>query len=204
MKEWFRSLRSWSIKLADTKWGVWALFLCAFADASFFGLPTPMLFMALVLLNIKKTYLYAIVGILGTLTGSIAGYSIGHFAWINGDGEFTRFAQFLFNNIPGFTVAGYEKIQLLYVNWDFWILFVAAALPVPYKIFSISSGVFEVNLIIFAVATLISQGIKYYLLGLLTIKMGPAVKKIFEYNWKPVLIIVSAAVAIAFVLIKVF
>lgn len=204
MKEWFKSIRSWSLKLADTKWGAWSLFLCAFADASFFGLPTPMLFMALVLLNIKKTYLYILVGILGTLTGSIAGYSIGHFAWLNGDGEFTRLAQFFFNNIPGFTEAGYAKIQLLYAKWDFWILFVAAALPLPYKIFSISSGVFDVNLIIFSVATLVSQGIKYYLLGLLTIKLGPEVKKIFEYNWKPFLIIVTAGVAITIFLIKVF
>lgn len=204
MKNRIKSLHAWSLQWANTKWGAWALFLCAFADASFFGLPTPMLFIALVLLNIKKTYLYALVGILGTLTGSILGFSIGHFAWLNGDGEFTRIAQFFFNNIPGFTEAGYDKIQLLYGKWDFWILFVAAALPLPYKIFSISSGVFDVNLIIFSVATLISQGIKYYLLGLLTIKMGPEVKKIFNYNWKPVLIIVTAGVAIAIVVIKVF
>jgi len=204
MKEWFKSLRAWSIKLAETKWGVWALFMCAFADASFFGLPTPMLFLALVLLNIKKTYKYALVAVLGTLAGAIAGYFIGHFVWLNGDGEFTRLAQFFFNNIPGFTEAGYDKIHLLYAKWDFWILFVAAALPLPYKIFSISSGVFDVNLIIFSIATLISQGIKFYLLGLLTIKLGPEVKKLFEYNWKPVLLIVTAGVAIGIVLIKVF
>jgi membrane protein YqaA with SNARE-associated domain len=204
MKRWFEKFRSWSLQWADTKWGAWALFICAFADASFFGLPTPMLFVALALLNIKKTYKYALTGILGTLIGSVAGYSIGHFAWLNGDGEFTGFAQFLFNNIPGFTESGYNKIQFLYAKWDFWILFVAAALPLPYKIFSISSGVFDVNIIIFCVATLVSQGIKFFLLGLLTVKMGPEVKKLFTYNWKPVLIIATAGVAIAIVLIKIF
>jgi membrane protein YqaA with SNARE-associated domain len=93
MKEVFKRLNNWILKWADTKWGVWALFLCAFADASIFGLPTPVLFLALALLNIKKAYKYALFGILGTLAGSIAGYSIGHFAWLDMNGEFTRLAQ---------------------------------------------------------------------------------------------------------------
>jgi membrane protein YqaA with SNARE-associated domain len=204
MKNWFKRLHVWSLQWADTKWGIWALVICAFADASIFGLPTPMLFLALALLNIKKVYKYALFGTLGTLAGAVAGYSIGHFAWLNTNGEFTRLAQFLFNNIPGFSEAGYDKIHILYAKWDFWILFVAAALPLPFKIFSISSGVFDINLLIFCTATLISQGIKFFLLAILTIKLGPEVKKLFEFNWKPIAIIATAIIAIALVIIKVF
>lgn len=194
----------WSLQWANTKWGIWALVICAFADASILGLPTPMLFLALTLLNIKKAYKYALFGTLGTLSGAIAGYSIGHFAWLNAHGEFTGLAQFLFNNIPGFPEDIYNKIHILYAKWDFWILFVAAALPIPFKIFSISSGVFDINLIIFCTATLISQGIKFFLLAILTIKLGPEVKKLFEFNWKPIAIIATATIAIAIVIIKVF
>jgi membrane protein YqaA with SNARE-associated domain len=204
MKDWFKRVHVWSLQWANTKWGVWALFLCAFADASFFGLPTPMLFLALSLLNIRKVYKYALFGVLGTFSGAITGYAIGHFAWLNTNGEFTGLAQFLFNNIPGFSEAGYDKIHLLYAKWDFWILFVAAALPLPFKIFSISSGVFDVNIFIFCIATLVSQGIKFLLLALLTIKLGPEVKKLLEFSWKPVAIIATACLAIAIVLIKVF
>lgn len=189
---------------ANTKWGGWALFFCAFADASFLPLPTPMFFLALALLNISKAYKYALFGTLGTLTGAIAGYSIGHFAWLNMNGEFTGLAQFLFNNLPGFSVAGYDKIQLLYEKWDFWILFVAASLPLPYKIFSISSGVFDINLLMFCFATLVSQAIKFFALALLTIKLGPQVKKLLQFNWKPVIIIAATSIAIAIVVTKVF
>jgi membrane protein YqaA with SNARE-associated domain len=204
MKEWFKRLHDWSLQWANTKWGAWALFICAFADASILGLPTPMLFMVLVLLDLKKAYKYALIGTLGTLTGAVAGYSIGHFAWLNTNGEFTGIAQFLFNNIPGFSEDVYNKIHILYAKWDFWILFAAAALPLPFKIFSISSGVFDINLFIFCTATLISQGIKFLLLALLTIKLGPEVKKLFQFNWKPVAIIATACVTIVIVLIKVF
>jgi len=203
MKNWFKRIRAWSMHWAGTKWGAWALFICAFADASFFGLPAPMFFLALALLNISKVYKYALFGILGTLAGALAGYAIGHFAWLNTNGEFTGLAQFLLNNIPGFSEAGYNKIHILYEKWDFWILFIAAALPLPFKIFSISSGVFDINIFIFCVATLISQGIKFLLLALLTIKLGPEVKKLFKFNWKPIAIIAMASIAAAVFVIKV-
>ena len=203
MKNWFKRIRAWSMHWAGTKWGAWALFICAFADASFFGLPAPMFFLALALLNISKVYKYALFGILGTLAGALAGYAIGHFAWLNTNGELTGLAQFLLNNIPGFSEAGYNKIHILYEKWDFWILFIAAALPLPFKIFSISSGVFDINIFIFCVATLISQGIKFLLLALLTIKLGPEVKKLFGFNWKPIAIIAMASIAAAVFVIKV-
>jgi membrane protein DedA with SNARE-associated domain len=83
-------------------------------------------------------------------------------------------------------------------------LFVAAALPLPFKIFSISSGVFDINLVIFSIATLISQGMKFLLLALLTIKLGPEVKKLFQFNWKPIAILATACAAVVFVIIKIF
>jgi membrane protein YqaA with SNARE-associated domain len=203
MYNWYRRFQGWCLKWANTKWGAWALFFCAFADASVLGLPTPVFFLALTLLNTKKAYLNAIYGTLGMVSGALAGYLIGHFAWLNANGEFTGLAQFLFNNIPGFSEDVYNKIHVLYAKWDFRILFVAAALPLPFKIFSISSGLFDINLFIFCIATFISQGIKFFLLALLTIKLGPEVKKIFEYNWKPFAIIATISIAIVIIVIKI-
>jgi membrane protein YqaA with SNARE-associated domain len=204
MNNWQKKFYVWSLQWANTKLGTWSLFICAFADASFFPLPTPMFFLALALLNTIKTYKLALFATLGTLSGAIAGYSIGHFAWINMHGEYTGIAQFLFNNIPGFSQEIYNKIHILYSKWDFWILFIASVLPLPYKIFSISSGVFDINIFIFCFATLISQGIKFFLLGLLILKLGPKVKKLFEYNLKPISIVVTACIAIGILAIKLF
>jgi membrane protein YqaA with SNARE-associated domain len=204
MKNWFKELQVFSLQWAKTKWGAWALFICAFADACLLPLPTQMLFLALALLNITKTYRYALFLTFGTLFGAITGYAIGYFAWLKPDGGFTVLAQFLFNHIPGFSEVIYNKIHILYAQWDFWILFIAAFIPLPYKIFSISSGVFDINVFIFCIATFISQGIKFYLLAHLTIKLGPEVKKLLAFNWKPIAIIATACVALVIVVIKVF
>jgi membrane protein YqaA with SNARE-associated domain len=204
MNNWLKNVHVSSLQWANTKWGTWSLFICSFADASFLPLPTPMFFLALALLNIKKAYKYALSGTLGILSGALAGYALGHFVLLNTNGEFTGLAHFLFNNIPGFSEASYNKIQILYAKWDFWILFIAAFLPVHFNIFSISSGVFDINIPIFCVSTLISQGMKFYLLALLTIKLGPEVKRLFEFNWKPIAIIATGCIVIAILAIKVF
>jgi len=204
MKGWFKKLHVWSLQWANTKWGAWSLLICAFADASFIPLPTPLFFSTLTLLNIKKANNYALLATLGTLLGAIAGYSIGHFAWLNANGDFTGLAQFLFDYIPGFSEGVYNKIQIQFVKWDFWILFIASFILVPYKLFSISSGVFDINIFIFCFATLISQGIKYILLALLIIKIGPEAKKIFEFKLNPIVIKATAFYARAIDVIKTF
>jgi membrane protein YqaA with SNARE-associated domain len=178
-KDRFKSLYLWS-QWANTGWGAWAIFLCAFADASFLPLPTLMFVGALTLINVTKTYKYALCGTVGTLLGALAGYSIGHFAWINANGEFSVLAQFLFNHAPGFSEAVFNKIYVQFVRWDFGALFIASFVPLPFKIFTISSGVSDMNLFMFSLATLISQGIKFSLLAGLILRIGPGVKKLLD------------------------
>jgi membrane protein YqaA with SNARE-associated domain len=204
MKSWFKKLHVWSLQWAKTKWGAWSLFICAFTDASFLPMPTPLFFLTLTLLNIKNAYKYALFATLGTLFGALAGYSIGQFAWLKLNGDFTGLAQFMFDYIPGFSEGVYNNIQIQYAKWDFWILFIASFILVPYKLFSISSGVFDINIFIFCFATLISQGIKFTLLALLIIKIGPDAKKIFELKLNPFLIRVTAFFASAIDSIKTF
>ena len=196
MKNWIKALNSWSLKWAKTKWGAWALFICAFADASFLPLPTPMFFLTLTLLNISHAYKYALYGTFGIFLGAVAGYTIGHFAWLTLNGEFTGLAQFMFNHIPGFSVEVYNNIQVQFGKWDFWILFVASFMPLPYNIFSISSGVFDVNVFMFCLSTLIGQGLRFYLIAFLIVKLGPEVKRLFEKKLKPIIIIATICILI--------
>jgi len=195
MNNYFKTLNNWSLNWVTTKWGTFALFLCAFADASFLPLPTPLFFTILTLLNVKKAFNNVFYATMGSFLGSMLGYSIGHFAWLNTDGSFTGLAQFLFDHLPGFSEAVYNKLFYQFVKWDFWILFVASFMPVPYKIFSISSGVFDLNFYMFCIATLISQALKFFLMALLILKIGPEVKKIFEFTFKSLSSIISSFIA---------
>jgi membrane protein YqaA with SNARE-associated domain len=203
MKDWFKKVNNWIVYLANTKWGTFALFICAFADASFLPLPVTTFFLVLILLNRRKLYKYILFVVLGTITGALAGYTIGHYAWVKPDGEFTGVVQFLFNNIPGFSLAVYEKVQILYTKWDFWILSGATVTPLPYGMFSVTSGAFNINIFIFFVTTLISQVIKYVFLAFFTVIIGPKIRKLSELDWKPVAIIIPVFIVIILLLTSV-
>jgi Predicted membrane protein len=203
MKTWLARLNLSITNLANTKWGTFALFICAFADASFLPLPVTTFFLVLILLNRRKLYKYIMFVVLGTVTGALAGYTIGHFAWVKPDGEFTGVVQFLFNNIPGFSLAVYEKVQTMYTKWDFWILSGATVTPLPYGMFSVTSGAFNINIFIFFVTTLISQVIKYLFLAFFTVIIGPKIRKLSELDWKPVAIIIPVFIVIIILLTSV-
>jgi membrane protein YqaA with SNARE-associated domain len=176
------------------------LFLCSFADASILPTPSTTFFLILVVLNSPKALKYILAVTLGTLTGALAGYIIGHFAGFNPSAEQSAIGQFLINNIPGLSGNSYEKIRLLYSKWDFWILFIATCTPVPYFVFSVSSGAFDINIFVFLFSTLISQGAKFSLLALATIKFGNKIGKIRNCNWQPIAIIVIAGIVAAIVI----
>jgi membrane protein YqaA with SNARE-associated domain len=196
MKDWIRRLHLRMSETANTKLGIFILFICAMADASFLPLPITTLFLFIILLNSKMIHKYVFFVILGTISGATAGYLFGHFAWLKSDGEFTGAVQFLFNNIPGFTPGVYQKVHDLFTKWDFWILCAATVTPLPYGMFSVSSGIFDVGIIIFLITTLVCQTIKFSFLAFLTLKLGPEVKRMMKVNWKPIAILAAAVLVV--------
>ena len=76
-------------------------------------------------------------------------------------------------------------------------------MPVPYKLFSISAGVFDINIFMVCIATLISQGAKYYFLALMAIKIGPRVKEWIQSRLVTAALITAGSIVAAIVLIKV-
>lgn len=191
MKNWFSRINIWISQLAETKWGLFALFVSAFADASFLPLPVTTLFLILILLNTRMILKSIFFVVLGTLAGAVAGYLTGHFAWLKSDGGFTGVVQFLFDNIPGFSANVYEKVHFMFTKWDFWILCIATVTPLPYGMFSVTSGVFDINIFIFLFTTFVCQTLKFSFLSLAAMKLGAQADKFLKLNWKPLAILVA-------------
>jgi membrane protein YqaA with SNARE-associated domain len=178
VKDWFTNLQIWIKQVINSKWGPWVFFLCAFADASFLPLPTSTFFILLIILYSEKASEYIISGTLGISSGALLTYFVGYFVWFGPNGEFTGLSQFLFNHVPGFSEDAYNKINILYTQWGYWLLGAAALTPVPYGIFAIFSGVFEINVFVFLFTTIISHAIKFSFLALATIKINEQIRKL--------------------------
>lgn len=180
-----RKLYDWVLHWAETPYGAPALFLLAFAESSFFPIPPDALLIALVLGSTAKAFRFASICTIGSITGALLGYTLGHFLWWTPAGEFTGIAEFFFTNIPGFTNQTFYKIEEMYKAYDFWIIFTAGFTPLPYKVFTISSGAFNINIVMFLIASVISRGARFFLVAFLIWKFGPQIKGFIDkyFNW---------------------
>ena len=180
-----RRLYDWMLHWAATPYGAIALFLLAFAEASFFPIPPDALLIALVLGARKKAFKFASISTAGSVAGALLGYAIGHFVWWGVNGEFSPFAIFFFESIPGFTEEIFYNVQGLYEEWNFWIIFTAGFTPIPYKVFTITAGAFNINLILFVLASIISRAGRFFLVAFLIWKFGDPITTFIDkyFNW---------------------
>lgn len=178
--KYIRKIYDWMLHWAETPYGPIALFLLAFAESSFFPIPPDALLIALVLGARKKAFQFALNSTVASVLGAILGYAIGYYVWWGAGGEFSNFALFFFNNIPGFTETIFYKVQGLYEEWNFWIVFTAGFTPIPYKVFTISAGAFDVNLFLFILASIVSRAGRFFLVAGLIWKFGDPIKSFID------------------------
>jgi len=197
-----RKLYDWVLSWAQTKYGTAALFIFAFIESVFFPIPPDVLLIALALGVSAKAFKYALVCTIGSVTGAIVGYTIGYYAWLTDSGEFTGFANFFFAHIPGFTTDLYFRIKSLFNEWDFWVIFTAGFTPIPYKVFTITSGVFDINFIMFLTASIISRGARFFLVAWLLWKFGPSIKQFIDKYFNLLAVAFTVLLVGGFVLIK--
>ena len=184
-----RKLYDWVLHWADTPYGAPALFILSFMESSFFPIPPDPLLIALVLGGRNKAFRFAANCTTASVLGALFGYAIGYYVWWSGPDNFSSVAWFFFQHIPGFSVELFRYIQGLFEKWNFWIIFTAGFTPIPYKVFTVSGGAFNVNLPMFLIASIISRGARFFLVAFLIWKFGPLIKSFIDryFNWLAVL-----------------
>ncbi len=169
-----KRLYDWMLSWGNSRWGALALFLFAFAESSFFPIPPDVLLIALCLGAVARSFRFAAICTAGSILGAMLGYAIGFFAWQTTAGEYTALAHFFFNHV--FSVEAFEKVGALYDQYNFWIVFTAGFTPLPYKIFTITGGLFHINFVMFIIASIISRGLRFFLIAGLIWKFGAPIK----------------------------
>ncbi|MCS7034251.1 MAG: hypothetical protein NZ561_09685, partial [Phycisphaerae bacterium] len=119
-----RRLYDWVLSFAHSRHSTWSLFALSFAESSFFPIPPDVLLMPLCLGNRARAFWFATVCTVASVLGGAFGYLIGWGAW-----EVT--STYAFRYIPGFTPEVFARVQGLYEQHNFWVVFVAAFTPIP-------------------------------------------------------------------------
>ncbi|MCH8943114.1 MAG: DedA family protein [Bacteroidetes bacterium] len=200
--KYIRKLYDWVLSWAYTPYGAIALFILAFAESSFFPIPPDVLLIALVLGARKKAFKFALICTIGSISGAILGYLIGHYLWWTTGNEFSSVAGFFFSNFPGFTEEMFFRIQQLYSHYNFWIVFAAGFTPLPYKVFTVSAGAFNINFPLFMIASIIGRGARFFLVSALIWKYGPPIKSFIDKYFNLLAILFTILLIGGFVLIN--
>ncbi len=200
--KWVRDLYDWVLKWSDSKYGAAALVIMAFAEASFFPVPPDVLLIALALGARSRALRFGLLCSIGSIVGAIFGFSIGHFLWWSGTGEFSGLAQFFFKIIPAFTHDIFYSIQDKYEIWNFWIIFTAGFTPIPFKVFTVTAGAFDINFMMFLIASTVSRSARFLLVSGLIWKYGEPIRGFIDRYFNKLAILFTVFLIGGFLLIK--
>jgi len=132
--------------------GPFGLFLLAFMESSFFPVPPDVLLIILCLAEPSSSLLFALLCTLGSVLGAIFGYYIGKY--------FGRPVLTLM-----FKEEKIDKVHRLFQKYEAWAIFIAGFTPIPYKLFTIAGGVFEINMRNFIIASTLSRGLRFFIIA---------------------------------------
>ena len=194
-----KRLYDWVLSWGNSRWGGLALFLLALAESSFFPIPPDVLLIALCLGAVVHSFRYATICLTGSIIGAMIGYAIGLFLWQTPAGEFTALANWFFANV--FSEDSFHNVGDLYDQYNFWIVFTAGFTPLPYKLFTITGGLFHINFTMFIIASIISRGLRFFLIAGLIWKFGAPIKTFIDKYFNLLAIAFTILLIGAFVLV---
>jgi membrane protein YqaA with SNARE-associated domain len=173
-----RRLYDWVLHWAHTRYGTPALSLLATAESSFFPIPPDPLLMALAMSRPERSLWYAFVCAASSAVGGAIGYFIGWQLW-------AAVSDFFFSHVPGFTQEVFNLVATKYNENAFLAVFSAAFTPIPYKVFTIAGGVFQINFLEFMLASLVGRAMRFFLVAGLIWKFGARIKATIDkyFDW---------------------
>ena len=183
-----------SLKLAAHKSSKFFLAIIAFAESSFFPIPPDIMIVPMVIAK-KNDYLKIfLIATFSSAVGGILGYFIG-----------LTFLDLAMNVIEFY---GYEEKVINLKNnlssgnnfiYFLGTLFLAGFTPLPFKVFTITSGMIGFNIFIFFVVCLVSRALRFFVVSYLSFKFGDTFSEFMEKDvakWFSIVGLVIVAIAI--------
>ena len=192
----FKKLYDKSLELASNKRSNLYLGIVSFVESSFFPIPPDVMIVPMVLAK-KDSYLKIfLIATVFSVLGGIFGYLIGH----------------LFIDLAMHVIEFYSyENKVLKLKMDLsqgsgmmiWLgtLFLAGFTPLPYKVFTITSGLIAFDVFAFIIISFISRGLRFFLVSFFTVKFGEKFVKLIEQKgavWSSVIGIIIVFIVIFF------
>lgn len=176
------------------KYGIWALFLIAFVESSFFPIPPDVFLIAMCVALPALSFRYAAICAVGSVLGGALGYGLG----------------FWFMDSIGLPIVEwyglaekYDVVQQYFKDYDVWIVGTAGFTPIPYKLFTITAGFVKSNFVTFMLVSLLARSARFFLVASLIWKFGPKIQSFIDRYFNILSVAFVVLLAAGFLLVKV-
>ena len=195
----FKNLYKKCLDLAGHKSSKYYLAIVSFVESSFFPIPPDIMIIPMVIskkTDFKKIFL---ISTIFSVLGGVLGYVIGAF--------FFEFGNYIMN-FYGYEDKLFNIKENLVRNDGFYawlgILFLAGFTPLPYKVFTIASGLIGFNFLIFVLISLISRGLRFFLVSYFSYKFGDLFNEFMDKHGSKWFTIIGILIVIVGILVYLF
>jgi membrane protein YqaA with SNARE-associated domain len=175
-KPMIKRLYNKTMTLADHPQAIYFLAIVSFIEASFFPIPPDVMLIPMVLMNPSRAWFFALIATVFSVLGGVFGYIIGAFAY-------EQFAQPILYTLG--KEAEMANFSQKYNEIGLWAVITAGVSPIPFKVITIMSGATNLNFVVFLGASLVSRGIRFFIVAGLLNFYGHEIKVFIEryLNW---------------------
>ena len=171
----FKGLYQKSLSLASHKSSKFFLAIISFVESSFFPIPPDIMIIPMVIAKKTDYIKIFLVATIFSALGGLLGYFIGTY-FLEIAMKVLEFYEYE-NQVINLKTSLSEGTGL-YI----WLatLFLAGFTPLPFKVFTITSGIISLNLLIFFFTCLLARGLRFFIVAYLSFKFGSIVNKIMK------------------------
>ena len=177
---WLDRLYQRIIGLASHRHANSALAGVSFAESSVFPIPPDIMLIPMVLARPRKAFWIATVCTVASVLGGVLGYYIGHELYDLVGRPIIEFYH---------QTEKFNGLRDEYNKWGAWIVFIAGITPIPYKVFTIASGVANLDIWIFVLASIVSRGLRFFGISLILYVFGDTMRVFIEKHLNKLLLL---------------
>ena len=166
-----RALYDWTLSLARSPHALWALAAVAFVESSVFPIPPDVLMIAMIIAAPSRAFVIAAVATVSSVAGGVAGYAIGYGAFETVGRPVLEFYG---------KDAYFDTFAERYHEWGAWAVLIAGVTPFPYKVITILSGLTQLSLPVFIVASVIARALRFFVVAALLWRFGTPIRDFVE------------------------
>mgnify|MGYP001171858783 FL=1 len=163
-------------KFAESEWALVILGIMTFFESVFSPLPPDPLLIAMALLSPNQAILFGVICTIFSVLGAVFGYGLGK--W---------FGKPLLSKMISESLI--DKAEDFFNRYGVWAILIAAFTPIPYKVFAILSGILQLNMKKFLIASLIGRGGRFITLGVLIAIFGDDIRGFLENEFQTITIL---------------